>query len=146
MSAELVISPEEIACACQGSLPAIVITGLELFNQHEYFEAHEALETAWREEPGPVRHLYRGILQVAVACLHITRGNYLGAEKMFVRSRTWLDPFPDDCRGIDLASFRRDYARVEQALHRLGPEHISSLDPGLFKPIHFKGNAAQAAE
>ena len=137
MSADTAVSPEEIACACQGPLPSAVIAGLELFNRRQYFEAHELLESAWRAEPGPVRELYRGILQVAVAYLHITRGNYRGAVKMFLRSNGWLAPFPDACRGIDLASFRLDYGRVEEALHRLGPDHLSSLDLGLLKPIRF---------
>ncbi|HRQ33635.1 MAG TPA: DUF309 domain-containing protein, partial [Anaerolineales bacterium] len=52
------------------------IEGLRLFNNGKYFEAHEALETAWLEERGKIRDLYRGILQVGVAYLHITRGNY----------------------------------------------------------------------
>lgn len=137
---EFIVSAEEIACACQGELPSMVVAGLELFNQREYFDAHEVLETAWREEPGPVRELYRGILQIAVAYLHITRNNYPGAVKMFMRSRTWLAPFPDRCRGIDLAGFRRDYGRVEETLHRLGPGHLSILDRGLLKPIHFLEN------
>ena len=134
---EFTATPEEIACACQGPLPAQVVEGLELFNQGEYFEAHEVLEAAWRAEPGPIRELYRGILQIAVAYLHIQRRNYPGAVKMFVRSRTWLGPFPDHCRGIDLAAFRLDYLRVEETLHRLGPEGVASLDRGLLKPIQF---------
>jgi uncharacterized protein len=84
-----------------------------------------------------VRELYRGILQIAVAYYHILRGNYPGAVKMFFRSRTWLDPFPDQCRGIDLAQFRRDYRRVEEALHRLGPEHLAHFDRSLLKKIPY---------
>lgn len=139
---EFSVTPEEIDCACQGKLPALVVAGLDLFNRREFFEAHEVLETAWREEIGPVRELYRGILQIAVAYLHITRNNYPGAMKMFFRSRTWLAPFPDTCRGIDLAGFRDDYGRVEATLHRLGPRQLSDLDQGLFKPIRYQKNLA----
>lgn len=147
MSADGGVSSEEIACACQGSLPSAVIVGLESFNRGQYFEAHELLESAWREESGPIRELYRGILQIAVAYLHITRGNYRGAVKMFRRSSDWLAPFPDTCCGIDLASFRFDYRRVEDALRRLGPDHLSSLDPGLLKPIRFiPANVVPAAD
>src|SRR5512146_328901 len=134
---EFVVSSEEIACACQGELPGQVLAGLELFNRGEYFEAHEVLEAAWRAEQGPVRELYRGILQIAVAYYHLLRGNYVGAVKMFLRSRTWLGPFPDRCRGIDLGSFRQDYGRVEAQLARLGPERIQHFDRGLLKPIQY---------
>src|SRR5512146_613223 len=129
------VSPEEMECACAGSLPAQVLNGLELFNQGEYFEAHEVLEAAWRAEPGPVRELYRGILQISVAYYHLLRGNYIGAVKMFLRSRTWLGPFPGRCRSIDLTRFRQEYARVEEQLRQLGPERIRHFDRSLLKPI-----------
>ncbi len=138
MSADFKVSPQEVACACQGRLPEHALQGLELFNQGEYFEAHEELELAWRAELGPVRELYRGILQIAVAYLHIVRGNYRGARKMFLRSRTWLSPFPDHCRGIDLAGFRADYQRVEEALRSLSAERISVFDQSLLKPIRYQ--------
>ncbi len=136
-----IVSPEEIACACQSELPPLVLRGLELFNHGEYFEAHELLEEAWRAELGPVRELYRGILQISVAYYHLLRGNYTGAVKMFLRSRTWLGPFPGICCGIDLAAFRQDYTRVEDQLHRLGPDNIRQFDRGLLKPIRYGDQA-----
>ncbi len=109
--------------------------GIRLFNSQRYFEAHEALETAWREEPGPIRELYQGILQVAVAYYQIQRGNYVGARKMFNRCRRWLAPFPDVVSGIDLLQFRADFSQVEASLIRLGPGRASKVDPHLMKPV-----------
>src|SRR5512138_3390464 len=137
LTTEFSVSPEDAECACQGGLPEQVVAGLELFNRGEYFEAHELLEEAWREEPGPVRELYRGILQISVAYYHLLRGNYTGASKMFVRSRTWLSPFPDRCRGIDLALFREDYRKVEDQVHQLGAENIRRFDRSMIKPIFY---------
>jgi enoyl-[acyl-carrier protein] reductase III len=123
---------------CQGRLPPLALFGLQLFNAGEYFEAHEALETAWRDETGPVRELYRGILQVGVAYYHLLNGNYTGAVKMLERCKQWLEPFPDDCRGIELARFREDFLRVERELLRLGPERLALFDRGLLKKIHYR--------
>ena len=109
--------------------------GIRLFDTKRYFEAHEALETAWREEPGEIRNLYRGILQVAVAYYHIQRGNYVGARKLFNRCRKWLEPFPNTMMGIDLDQFHRDFSMVENTLIRLGPDLAAQLDPGLMKPL-----------
>ncbi|HEY3345261.1 MAG TPA: DUF309 domain-containing protein [Anaerolineaceae bacterium] len=114
------------------------LRGMALFDAHEYFEAHEALETAWRAESGPVRDLYHGILQVGVAYYHIQRGNYVGARKLFHRSRRWLDRLPAEYGGIDLTQFREDAKRVETTLIRLGPDQTAELDPGLMKPIPWK--------
>ncbi len=131
-------SPDEITCACQLSLPPLVIRGLELFNQGKYFDAHEVLEEAWREEHGAVRELYRGILQISVAYYHLLHGNYIGAVKMFQRSHTWLDPFPDHCCGIDLARFRQDFEQVEAQLERLGPDQLRLFDRAWLKPIQYE--------
>jgi uncharacterized protein len=119
-------------------LPHDTIRGIALFDTGDYFEAHEALESAWRAEPGPIRNLYRGILQVAVGYLHILRGNYTGARKMIQRSRRWLEPFPDEIAGIDLHQFRADYERVDAILARLGPERIDAFDRSILKPLPWK--------
>ena len=120
---------------CRGPLHPEAILGIQLFNQSHYFEAHEALETAWRAEPGPIRDLYRGVLQVGVGYYHILRANYVGALKMFARSKPWLEPFGDACRGIDLKTFRQDYLSVERTVRQLGPERLHLFDPSLFKPV-----------
>ena len=122
---------------CQAPLHPQAIHGMELFNLGRYFEAHEALEAAWRAESGPVRDLYRGILQVGVVYLHITNHNYPGALKVYQRSRKWLMPWPEICRGIAVGRLRRDMETVMTALQKLGPQHIAEFDASLLKPIHY---------
>ncbi len=109
--------------------------GIALFNAGEYWLAHEALEAAWRAESGQARHLYRGILQVGVAYLHVTRHNYPGVIKLYGRHRRWLDPFPDECRGIDLKQLRADLETVMVEVRRLGPNHLAEFDRSLLKPV-----------
>ena len=127
--------PTLLTADCKGKPSTLALKGIELFNRQEFFEAHEELEHAWNEEPGPARELYRGILQVAVAYLQVTRQNYNGALKMFLRMRQWLDPLPDKCRGVDVAQLRADALAARAELERLGPERIAEFDRGLFKPL-----------
>ncbi|HZW04692.1 MAG TPA: DUF309 domain-containing protein [Anaerolineaceae bacterium] len=127
-------SPALLA-ACDRPLPALARHGLDLFDRGEYFEAHEELELAWRAEPGPVRDLYQGILQIGIAYLHVQRGNYRGARKMFLRARASLASLPDRCQGIDLRRFQRDYEQAEAAVVRLGPDRLNQFDPHLFQPV-----------
>jgi hypothetical protein len=126
---------ESLAYQCGEVLSELVVQGLHQFNEQEYFEAHETLETAWKEEPGPIRDLYRAILQVGVAYLQIQRGNYRGAHKMFLRMRQWFAPLPDQCMGINIAQLRADSLAVFAALESLGPDRISEFDLSLLKPI-----------
>jgi predicted metal-dependent hydrolase len=120
---------------CRQALPPEVITGLELFNAGRYFEAHEELEMAWRREKGAIRDLYRGILQVGVGYYHIQRRNYRGALKMFLRCRQWLDLFPSECCGIDLARFRRDFEAIEAQVQRQDPAEPFTFS---FQPIFYR--------
>jgi predicted metal-dependent hydrolase len=122
---------------CQGQLHPKAVEGMDSFNAGNYFEAHEALEAAWRDEFGPVRDLYRGILQVGVVYLHITRYNYPGAIKVYYRCQKWLHPWPETCRGISVGQLRQDLDAVMLALQELGPQHIAEFDKSLLKPIHY---------
>lgn len=126
---------------CHAPLHPQAAEGLRLFNAGKYFEAHEALETAWLEERGKVRDLYRGILQVGVAYLHITRGNYDGAIKVYRRSVRWLKDWPAVCRGVFVEKIRRDSEAAIQELIRLGKERIGEFSGEYLKPIHWEAAA-----
>ena len=123
---------------CQAPLPELARQGLQLYNQGEYFEAHEVLEAAWRQDQTPGRELYQGILQVGIAYLQIERGNYRGALKMFLRARRWLDPLPDQCRGVQVAQLRQDAQRAQAALKALGRERMAEFDRAFFRPVIFQ--------
>jgi predicted metal-dependent hydrolase len=120
---------------CNGELHPLALKGLILFNQGEYWKAHEALEEAWREEKGQIRHLYRGILQVGVAYLHIRGGNYDGAIKLYRRSKYWLDPFPNVCRSVEVRRLQADLEAAISEVRRLGPEKINQFDSSLLRPV-----------
>ncbi|MGE5376971.1 MAG: DUF309 domain-containing protein [Bacteroidota bacterium] len=125
---------------CNAPLHPQAAQGLRLFNEGHYFEAHEALEEAWNAEGGKVRDLYRGILQIAVAYLHITRGNYNGAVKVHGRSQKWMQDWPDVCRGIQVGQLRRDAEAVIDEVKRLGAERLAEFDRSLLKPVRWTEN------
>ncbi len=122
---------------CSAPLHPAAHHGLELFNRGAYFEAHEALEEAWRADRSEIRTLYQGILQAAVVYLHIAHNNYLGATRLYERCKLLLAPWPDTCRGVDVERLRRDLATVMEAVTRLGPEQLAHFDQALFKPIQY---------
>ena len=126
---------ESLNDRCNAPLHPQAAEGLRLFNAGEYFEAHEALEDAWNAEKGQVRELYRGILQIAVVYLHVTRGNYNGAIKVYRRSQRWIKDWPDICRGIYVGELRKDAEAVITEVRRLGMEKISEFDHSLLKPV-----------
>jgi predicted metal-dependent hydrolase len=120
---------------CNGPLPRKAIEGLEFFNQGRYWQAHEALEASWRAEKGPIRELYRGVLQAGVVYLHITRRNYAGAMKVYRRSQKWLTLWPETCRGIAVGQLQKDLQRAVLEVQTLGPERMEEFDLSLLKPV-----------
>jgi len=129
---------DSLADECTSVLPPRAVEGIHLFNAGKYWLAHEALEAAWREEPGAVRELYRGILQAGVVYLHIERRNLQGALKVYLRCRRWLSRFPDVCRGVDIAVLRRDLDHAVEEAKRLGAQHLDEFDRALFKPVEVR--------
>jgi predicted metal-dependent hydrolase len=123
---------------CQGDIHPAAIRGIQLFNRGAYWEAHEELETAWVEENGSVRNLYRAILQTAVIYLHVSRSNFPGALKVYQRVQKWMRPWPPVCRGIEVGGLRRDLQTVMEAVQRLGPGRIDDFDRSLLKQVRWK--------
>jgi predicted metal-dependent hydrolase len=128
---------------CSAPLHPQAEEGLRLFNAGEYFEAHEALEIAWNEEKGKVRDLYRGILQIAVTYLHITRGNYNGAVKVYGRSQKWMKDWPATCRGVHVEELRQHAKVVMEEVMRLGAERIGDFDRSLLKPVRWEQDSGK---
>lgn len=126
-----------IADAAQEPMPALVKVGLDAFNAGEFYDAHEYLETAWMQEAGEVRNVYRGILQIAVAYYHIQAQNYRGALKMFLRALQWLEPLPDHVHRINIAKLRQDARKARQAMEALGADGLAGYDLALLQPVEF---------
>ena len=123
---------------CNQSLHPKAMEGLRLFNAGKYFEAHEELEAAWKDERDKIRELYQGILQAGVTYLHITRGNYAGAIKVYGRSMKWLRQWPETCRGVEIRQLRNDLDAAIEEVKRLGEERITEFNRDLLKPVIWK--------
>jgi predicted metal-dependent hydrolase len=84
--------------------------GIELFNAGRYFECHEAWEEVWKRAHGDAKRFYQGLIQLAVAILHLQRGNRQGAASVYAKACRNLASLPDECMGVALASLSRDVA------------------------------------
>ncbi len=85
---------------------------VRLFNERDYFEAHEVLEDLWVMEVGALRDYYKGMIMSAVALLHWQRGNLNGARKLYLRTEECFAPYGALIEGFELAQFRLDMAEL----------------------------------
>jgi predicted metal-dependent hydrolase len=95
--------------------------GIALFNQHSFFEAHEVLEDVWRAAPEPERKFLQGLIQVAVALHHHSRGNLVGCRSLLDRARRNLSTYPAEYGGVDLGGLLDSVDRWRDALHQGSP-------------------------
>jgi predicted metal-dependent hydrolase len=62
------------------------IRGINLINEAEFFDAHEALEDVWRAAPPENKKFLQGLVQVAVAFHHYSTGNRVGMRSVLERA------------------------------------------------------------
>jgi len=74
--------------------------GIELWREERFFEAHECLEQVWHAAPAEDADLWQGVIQIAVAGVHLQRGNPSGARSLLTRASERLTSYPDGHRGI----------------------------------------------
>jgi len=78
-----------------------------LFNQGEWYACHDGFEALWHETAGPMRPVLQGILQVAVAELHLERGNHRGATILMGEGLGRLAGCDPQSLGVDCLELRR---------------------------------------
>jgi uncharacterized protein len=99
--------------------------GLQLASRGEYFEAHEAFETAWRAAEPNDRDFFQGLVHAVVFAYQAGRGKTIGAQRQREKGLRRLGPYAPAYRGLDVA-------RVLAALDRAEPdlrEELVECDP-----------------
>ncbi len=95
--------------------------GVELFNQGEFYDAHEVLEDVWRETHGHRKKFLQGLIQVAVGLHHHHTGNLIGARSLLTKGREKLADYSQGYDGIAVAKLCAGIKKWEEALARGEP-------------------------
>jgi len=103
---------------------------VELFNQQDWYPAHDVLEELWHETSGPERRVLQGLIQVAVAHVHLERANLRGATILLGEGLGRISGPSVDDLGLDLQALRD---QVSARLHALqnGAEPDTTVPPVL---------------
>jgi predicted metal-dependent hydrolase len=88
--------------------PGAFRRGIEQFNAGRFFEAHETWEEVWLRSSEPEKTFLQGIIQMAAAFHHYSRGNTRGARSLLEASLARLARFPSAHRGMQLAALRAE--------------------------------------
>ena len=90
------------------------LEGVKLFNEGDYWEAHEALEPLWMVSEGLEKRLCAGVILLAAA-LHKARkmDNPRGGRRNYAKALAHLALLPDQYEGLEI---RKLEAEVHAAL------------------------------
>lgn len=78
--------------------------GRQLWAEQRFFEAHECLEVVWHAAQQQDADLWQGVIQIAVAGVHLQRRNPSGARSLLERASDRLAAYPDGHHGIAVAA------------------------------------------
>lgn len=120
---------------CAGPPPDGLIEGIAMYNRGEYYECHEVLEEIWRAEPGDIRYLYQGILQIGVGFHHLRNRNWRGAVGLLEGGIEKTSRYLPRCLGVDTEALVGQAQRCLELLHQLGRERIDEFDWSLAPTI-----------
>ena len=95
--------------------------GIELFNGHEFFEAHETWEDIWHMATGPRGFFYQGLIQCAVALEHYHRSNPRGVVSLFKSYQPKFRNLPNPFMGLDVVKFLGEMCEVLRPVVELDP-------------------------
>lgn len=128
------------------TVPSNLEAGCEEFNSGLFFECHERFEEIWQLEVGPVRDLYKGLIQVAAAFVHLQRGKFIGAERLLRTALGYLTPYrAEGAMGFDVDAICRAAEDMYARLHTAGPHGVASIDLSV-RPVYAFDRTKMAAE
>ncbi len=83
----------------------LYLDGIQLFNEHEFFDAHEAWEDVWHAAYGIKRDFYQGMIQCSVALEHFRRSNPRGVISLYKTYQTKFREVPQRFMGLNVPAF-----------------------------------------
>ena len=85
--------------------------GMKLFNSCQWYKSHDVFEEIWHETGGSERQLIQGILQVAVAQVHLENGNINGATILYGEALGRLKRLQLSDFGLDIEALSKCVSR-----------------------------------
>jgi uncharacterized protein len=77
---------------------------VQVFNQGQFYEAHEGFEKLWRNADAEERQFFQGLVQVAVAFHFRSEHNLAGALGMLDLATRNLAAYAGECHGLQLTA------------------------------------------
>lgn len=92
------------------------IEAVKLFNDEEFFEAHEQWELLWNDTLGQEKLNYQGLIQLAACFLQVQRGFYEGSRKLYRKAAEKFEKAEPAFHGIVIEELLAEARGIVDAL------------------------------
>src|SRR5436305_3228261 len=106
----------------------------KFLGDRNFFGAHEAWETAWKQSKGTGdEELFKGLSQLGAGYVHLLRGNAHGATTLLRRAASRIGRYPGGHYGVDTRAAtdraEADALAVERGELIPGPDALTGREP-----------------
>lgn len=101
-----------------------ISVGIELFNDADYFAAHDFFEDLWSEAIPSEKFFYQGLVHVSVGSFHLVSGNIRGALSQYSKCKMKLERYVPVFLNIDIENLIEGIDRIVSELHIDGDTRI----------------------
>ncbi len=84
----------------------IIAKGSKLFNENNYFEAHDFFEELWMDATGDEKLFLQALIQLAVGHFHLASGNKKGGVSQLTKCLDKLERFPSNYCFVNINQLR----------------------------------------
>lgn len=102
--------------------------GIKLFNNADFFAAHDYFEDLWIKSNRDDKLFYQGMVQISVGSFHLTCGNYKGALSQYRKGTNKLKMYVPYYKGVNIAKVLNDVSPIIEELTRYFDNNISEVD------------------
>ena len=100
--------------------------GIKLFNDSDYFSAHDFFEDVWMDASRNEKEFFQGLVQISVGCYHLICGNLKGAESQLTKGKTKLSKFEPGYYKVDLTNLNN---KIKLLLENLSERDVTKSIP-----------------
>jgi len=97
----------------------LINNGITLFNNADFFAAHDFFEDLWMEAKNEDKLFFQGLVQVSVGCYHFICGNFKGSKSQLLKSLGKLNLYQPVHYKVNICKFVLDIKKLIELISQL---------------------------
>lgn len=104
-----------------------ILIGIKLFNNADYFSAHDFFEEEWRSCNSSDKLFFQGLTQISVGSFHFASGNFSGSLSQYKKALDKLEKYLPSYKNVDIQNIVLEFNAVVEELQSYFSKEIDSL-------------------